>query len=291
MYESETMLDRLRLNLQRLERVVVAFSGGADSTFLAAVATNVLGSENVLSVTAVSPSLASAELEHCGELAETLGLNWLTVHTTEMESAAYRRNDSDRCFHCKSALMDAVEPIASAHKATVLLGVNTDDLGDHRPGQIAASERGARFPMVEVGIDKATVRVLSKELGIPTWDKPAMACLASRIPNGTAVSVSLLSRIERAEATIRDIGVTGNIRVRHFDGIACIEVDPGQFDAVDAAKDRVVEQLRLLGYERVVLDLAGFRSGSLSRRPEPSANGFGTDPLGLSDRNFQDLVS
>ncbi len=277
-------LEGLQRRIAEIGPCVVAFSGGADSTFLAAVATRVLGAEHVHCVTAVSPSLARSEFEECGTLADVLGLNWTTVDTDEMERAAYGRNDRDRCFHCKSALMDALTPIAAEKNATVLLGVNLDDLGDERPGQIAAEERGALFPMVDARLTKADIRNLSREIDIPTWDKPAMACLASRVPNGIAVTVEVLSRVERAESFIRSLGVRGNLRVRHFNGIACIEVDPEEFPLITKCKEVITAHLGGLGYERVVLDLDGFRSGSLSR----IETGFGAR---LMSRQLQDLLS
>ena len=285
--DASAKLELLKLRIGEIGPCVVAFSGGADSTFLAAVATSVLGVEHVRCVTAVSPSLAQSELEDCRKLSDELGLNWHTVATDEMERAAYGRNDRDRCFHCKSALMDAVDPIARAFDAVVLLGVNSDDLGDDRPGQIAAAERGALFPMVDAGLNKDDVRQLSRELGVPTWDKPAMACLASRVPNGIPVTVEVLSRVERAEAFVRSLGVVGNLRVRHFGGAACIEADPDQFADIEASKEAIVEQFRRLGYERTVLDLEGFRSGSLTRPVES----VGRSDEGLMSRDLQDLLS
>ena len=196
----DTKLDALRSELRRLERVVVAFSGGADSAFLAAFATKTLGSGAALAVTAVSPSLAAGELDDCRRLSTEWGLRWQPVTTDELERAAYRLNDPDRCFHCKSALMDVLAPVAAEDGATVVLGVNTDDLTDHRPGQRAAAEAGAEFPLVAAGFSKQDVRDASRRLGLRTWDKPAAACLASRIPTGTPVTIELLSTVDRAEA-------------------------------------------------------------------------------------------
>ena len=180
-------LAALRGRLAELDRVVVAFSGGADSAFLAWVANDVLGRSRSLAVTAVSPSLLGEERDDCEALAGEWGLRWRGVETHELERGAYVANDGDRCYHCKAELMDVVAPLAAAEAATVVLGTNVDDLGDHRPGQRAASERGAAFPLVDAGFTKADVRATSKALGLRTWDKPAAACLASRVPYGTPV--------------------------------------------------------------------------------------------------------
>lgn len=244
-------------------RVVVAFSGGADSAFVAAVAQRSLGVEAVHAVTAVSPSLAGDEEAECRSLAAEWGLRWTAVRTHEMERAAYRRNDRDRCFHCKAELMEVVSPIARAEDATVVLGVNLDDLGDHRPGQVAAADAGARFPLVESGFTKSMVRAASRRLGLRTWDKPAAACLASRIPYGTEVSVGILSRVDRAEAALHRLGFA-QVRVRHYDDTARIEVELDELGAVIARRGEVVDAVRAAGYRYVTLDLEGFRSGNLN---------------------------
>ncbi len=256
-------LASLREALAELGPVVVAFSGGADSAFLARVAHDVLGA-GALAVTAVSPSLAGVEREECASLAAEWGLRWQEVETTEMETAAYRRNDGDRCFWCKDALMEAVAPIAERERATVVLGVNLDDLGDHRPGQAAAAGRGARFPLVDAGFTKADVRAASRALGLRTWDKPAAACLASRIPYGTGVSVAILSRVERAEAGLQALGFR-ELRVRHYDDTARIEVPVAALADVVERREEVVAVVRGAGYAYVTLDLEGLRSGNLNR--------------------------
>src|ERR1019366_3800488 len=192
-------LDGLRGQLTGFDRVVVAFSGGADSAFLAWVANDPLGADRVLAATAVSPSLAPSELTDCRALADEWGLRWVGFDTHELERAAYVVNDGERCYHCKAELMDTLSPVATNEAATIVLGVNLDDLGEHRPGQRAATERGARLPLVDAGFTKADVRAASKQLGLRTWDKPAAACLASRLPYGTPVSVGRLSAVARAE--------------------------------------------------------------------------------------------
>ena len=258
-------LDVLRAELRTLGQVVVAFSGGADSAFLAWVAHDTLGSHGCEAVTAVSPSLAGDDRAECEALAAEWGLRWRTVSTDEMQRAAYRANDGDRCYHCKSALMDAVEPVVASAGVgtTVVLGVNLDDLGDHRPGQRAAAERGAAFPLVTAGFTKADVRAFSRELGLRTWDKPAAACLASRVPYGTAVNVAVLSRVERAEAAVRRLGFVA-LRVRHYDDTARLEVPLADLARVLDQRAEVVAAVRGAGYRYVTLDLEGLRSGNLN---------------------------
>jgi uncharacterized protein len=260
-------LDALRDRLRLLGRVVVAFSGGADSALLAWVANDTLGPEAALAFTAVSPSLAPEEQADCGALAAEWGLRWLAVETHELESAAYAANDADRCYHCKSALMGVAAPLAAGASATVVLGVNLDDLGDHRPGQRAAAEGGAVFPLVEAGFDKADVREASRRLGLRTWDKPAAACLASRVPYGTPVTLGVLDTVARAESGLRRLGFR-NLRVRHYGELARIELGPDELEAAVRAREEIVAAVRGAGYTYVTLDLEGFRSGNLNRALE-----------------------
>lgn len=263
MAELDARLDLLRGELRRLGRVVVAFSGGADSAFLAWVAHHTLGADRVLAVTAVSPSLPPEEEDDCRALAAEWGLRWRAVHTDELANPAYAANDGDRCYHCKVALMDVTAPIAAAEGAIVVLGVNRDDLGDHRPGQEAAREGGALFPLVAAGFTKADVRAWSQRLGLRTWDKPAAACLASRVPYGTPVTLSVLAEVAAAESALRRLGFR-QLRVRHYGDLARIEVDVDDIAAVVARRTDVVAAVRAAGYRYVTLDLEGFRSGNLN---------------------------
>ena len=257
------VLERLREAVGEHDRAVVAFSGGVDSGLLAYVATETLGADRVLCATAVSPSLADDERDACRDLAADWGLQWQEVATEEMANAAYRLNDGDRCFWCKDALMDVLTPLADEAAATVLLGVNTDDLGDHRPGQEAARRRGARFPLVEAGLTKQDVRSTAKALGLAVWDKPAAPCLASRVPYGTEVSVGVLGQVERAEAAVRRLGFD-DLRVRHGEDTARLEVPLADLERVLARRDDVVAAIHAAGYRYVTLDLDGLRSGNLN---------------------------
>ena len=262
-------LELLRAEFRSLGQVVVAFSGGADSAFVAKVATDTLGAERVLCVTAVSPSLAPEELADCRALAVELGLRYLEVATDELADPAYSANDGSRCYHCKSSLMAALDPVADAvadaagPTATVVLGVNLDDLGDHRPGQAAAAERGAVFPLVTAGFTKADVRAWSRTLGLRTWDKPAAACLASRVPYGTRVTFSTLDAVARAESGLRSLGFR-QLRVRHYDDVARIEVPADELARVIDQREAVSAAVHAAGYRYVTLDLDGFRSGNLN---------------------------
>src|SRR5256714_199853 len=253
----------LRRRLDELGRVVVAFSGGADSAFLAWMANDTLGPDRSLAVTAVSPSLAAAEREDCAALAQEWGLRWRTVHTDELARPAYVANDGHRCYHCKAELLDVVGPLAAGEEATVVLGTNVDDLGDHRPGQRAAAERGAAFPLVDAGFTKAAVRSASRELGLRTWDKPAAACLASRVPYGTPVTFTILREVAEAESGLRALGFR-QLRVRHYGDLARIEVPVEDLERALTARETIVAAVRAAGYRYVTLDLEGFRSGNLN---------------------------
>jgi uncharacterized protein len=239
---------------------------------VAAIAHEVLGASHAHAVTAVSPSLAGDEEVDCRQLATEWNLRWTPVNTAEMERAAYRANDIDRCYHCKAELMDVVGPIAEREGATVILGVNVDDLADHRPGQRAAIERGAVFPLVQAGFTKDDVRLVSHAMGLRTWDKPAAACLASRVPYGTPVSVEILSRVDRAEAALHGLGFR-QVRVRHYGETARIEVVETELEQALAQRVAIIGAVKAAGYQYVTLDLEGFRSGNLNFGVTESSSG------------------
>jgi uncharacterized protein len=260
-------LEALRAGLRRIGPMVVAFSGGADSAFVAWVATEALGADHVLCVTAISPSLAPEELADCRALAAEWGLRSAEVPTDELADPDYSANDGSRCYHCKASLLEALGPVAAGENggsgAKVVLGVNLDDLGDHRPGQQAAAERGALFPLVEAGFTKADVRSWSQRLGLRTWDKPAAACLASRVPYGTPVNLGTLRSVAEAESGLRSLGFR-QLRVRHYGDTARIEVPAEDLAAAVARRLDVVRAVHRAGYRYVTLDLEGFRSGNLN---------------------------
>lgn len=263
--KSSADLESLRHHLAQLDSVLVCFSAGIDSTLLLAVAAEQL-KEKAVGLTAVSPSLPESELAAAREIAAQLHAKVEFVSSHELERPGYAQNGQDRCFHCKTELYEIAEKrrveLGLAH---VINGTNADDLSDYRPGLDAATNAGVRSPLLELGFTKASIRAVSLELGLPIWDKPAAACLSSRIPYGTEVTRERLAQVERLEAELRQLGFR-QVRVRWHDKIARIEVTPDELPRIVASevRERVTACGRACGFQFITVDLAGYRTGSLN---------------------------
>ncbi len=258
----QALLDYMRA----LSRVVVAYSGGVDSAFLLRAAIDAVTAENVLAVIGNSASYPSREFTEAVKLAEELGVEYQVLKTEEMDDKRYAANPNNRCYFCKHELFSQILAVAAANGYTAVLdGNNADDIGDWRPGQQAARELGVRSPLIEVGMTKAEVRELSKKYNLPTWNKPASACLASRIPYNTTITPEKLSMVERAENFLRDLGFI-QVRVRHHDKLARIEVGPAEINNLldPIIRETITLELREIGYQYVTVDLQGYRLGSFN---------------------------
>jgi uncharacterized protein len=262
----EQKLKQLKTIFAEMERALIAYSGGVDSTLVAKIAYDVLG-DRALAITAVSPSLLPEELEDARIQVAAIGITHEVVETHEMDNPNYTSNPVNRCYFCKSELHDTLKPLALQRGYPYVVdGVNADDLGDYRPGIQAAKERGARSPLAEVGVTKAEVRQISKQLGLPWWDKPAQPCLSSRFPYGEEITVGKLKRVGRAEIYLRRLGYS-NLRVRSEGDTARIELSPEQIKEFVLTTDlpTLVSAFQEFGFIYVTLDLEGYRSGKLNQ--------------------------
>ena len=249
------------------ESVAIGFSGGVDSSYLAAVAVDAIGAEHTLAIIGRSASFPDSQWRTARELASHIGVPVLEIDTNELADERYASNPANRCYFCKSELWTKLAPLARERTAAVLIdGTNADDLDDYRPGAKAAQEHGVRSPLAEVGMTKAEIRERSRARGLPTWSKPSSPCLSSRIPYGTPVTVERLKRIDEAESALRDLGLTGNLRVRDHGDLARIELDSDQIQraCTEPFAIQVAGAVRAAGFRRVAVDLAGFKSGSLN---------------------------
>jgi len=266
---TELKLNRLKESIEKLEKVVVGFSGGVDSTLMLKISIDVLGGKNVWAVTGDSESLMPEELDLCRELASRLGIaaeNYLEIKTDELQDPDYRKNPENRCFYCKQELFGRLVEIAGNTGAKYVLdGSNADDLHDWRPGREAAEKLNVVSPLADAGLTKDEIREIARELGLPNWEKPALACLASRIPYGSEITAEKLFQVAEAERFIKSLGFS-QFRVRHHGEMARIEFVKDEIGRIfeDGLAEKISARLKLIGFTYTTVDLAGYRRGSMN---------------------------
>ncbi len=256
--------ERLQTIFKDIGRTLVAYSGGVDSTLVARIAFDVLGAENTLAVIAISPSLGRDEERDAFDVLDEIGLPYQTIQTKEVEDPRYAANPINRCYFCKEHVYGALLQVAQARGFNAIVdGFNAEDTGDYRPGRKAGRELGVRSPLAETGLNKDEIRLLARQLGLSNWAKPPMACLSSRVEYGIAITPQILTQVDRAERALRRIGFA-DLRVRHHDKLARIEVDENSISAVMNRRDEIIEAVKGAGYVYVTLDLEGLRHGSMN---------------------------